>query len=130
MKLDKRILVSHRHNSLKWTASMCGSRGGDRGSGHPPPEKSQKIGLSSNTGPDPLKNHSYQASIQCWATIGPPAKRHLNGVLLVGRRWPAYSGSWIISLLIKLKKRIKVGPPLKNFLDTRMASYRIVLVYA
>ena len=35
---------------------MYGSRGGDRGSGHPPPEKSQKIGFLSNSGPDPLKN--------------------------------------------------------------------------
>ena len=24
-----------------------------------------------------------------WATIGQPAKRHLNGVSLVGRQWPA-----------------------------------------
>ena len=55
-------------------------------------------------GPDPvpLKNHSYygfleilvripwkvrnfQASIQYWAIIGPPAKRHLYGVSLVCR---------------------------------------------
>ena len=43
------------------------------------------IGILSNTGPDPLeKSQSYQVSIQCWATIGPPAKRHLNGVLLAG----------------------------------------------
>ena len=55
---------------------MCGSQGGDRGSG-PPSEKSQKIGFSSNTGPDPLKNRSYQASNQCWAIIGTPAKCHL-----------------------------------------------------
>ena len=25
------------------------------------------------------------ASIQCWTIIGPPAKRHLNGVSLAGR---------------------------------------------
>ena len=30
-----------------------------------------------------------------------PAKRHLNGVLLAGRWWPAYSGIWILSSLIK-----------------------------
>ena len=30
------------------------------------------------------------ASIQCRATIGPPAKRHLNGVSLAGRLWPAF----------------------------------------
>ena len=27
----------------------------------------------------------YQASIQCWAIIGAPAKHHLNGVSLVGQ---------------------------------------------
>ena len=27
--------------------------------------------------PDLLKIQSYQASIQCWAIIGMPAKRHL-----------------------------------------------------
>ena len=43
----------------------------------PPLDKSQKIGFSSNTGPDPLKNRNCQASIQCWAIIGTPAKRHL-----------------------------------------------------
>ena len=26
----------------------------------------------------PEKSHRYQASIQCWAIIGPPAKRHVN----------------------------------------------------
>ena len=30
---------------------------GGRESGPPPPEKSQKIGFLSSTGPDPLKNH-------------------------------------------------------------------------
>ena len=36
---------------------MCGSRGGDRWSGPPPPLKNQRnIGLS-NSGPDPLKKH-------------------------------------------------------------------------
>ena len=29
----------------------------------------------------PGKSQSYQARIQCWAIIGPPAKRHLNGYL-------------------------------------------------
>ena len=35
----------------------------------------------SNTGPEHLKT---QATIQYLATIGPPAKRHLNGVSLTG----------------------------------------------
>ena len=36
---------------------MRGSRGGTVGPDPPPPEKSQKVGFLSNTGPDPLKNH-------------------------------------------------------------------------
>ena len=35
--------------------NKCGSRGGNRGSGHPPPGKYKKLGCLSNTGPDPLK---------------------------------------------------------------------------
>ena len=49
---------------------------GDRVSGPPPPTKNHKnIGFSSNTGPDPLKNHCYRASIQCWAIIRTLAER-------------------------------------------------------
>ena len=54
--------------------------GGGRVSG-PHPEKSQNIRVSrkywSGT---PEKSQSYQASIQCWAIIDPPAKHHLNGI--------------------------------------------------
>ena len=39
--------------------------------------------LSSILSPEQLQ--SYQASIQFWAIIGTPAKRHLNGVSLAGR---------------------------------------------
>ena len=47
----------------------------------PGPLKNHKnIGFLSNSGPDPLK-----ISIQCWAIISTPAKRHLNGVSLEGR---------------------------------------------
>ena len=45
----------------------------------------------------PAKSQTYKASIQCWAIIGRPGKHHLNGVLLVGGWWPAYSGIWILS---------------------------------
>ena len=49
-------------------------RGGG-GKGVPtPPEKYQNIGFLDITGPDSLRN---QATIQCWAIIGPPVKRHL-----------------------------------------------------
>ena len=48
----------------------------------PPPLKNHKnIGFSSNTGPDLLRNRSYEASIQCWIIIGTPVKR----VSLAGR---------------------------------------------
>ena len=68
-------------------------------------ENHKNIGFFSNTGQDPLKNH--KATI-----IGTPAKRHLNGVLLVCQRCPAYSDILILSALIKLEKNVvKVGPP-------------------
>ena len=55
--------------------------GGEQG-GLDLPLKNNKIciGLSSNIGQDPLKNSSYQASIQCWAIIGTSAKRHLVAI--------------------------------------------------
>ena len=60
----------------------------------------------------------YKSSIQCWATIGPPAKRH------VAFRWQVVGGPLIVvfgsplSPLINLKKVVKVGPPPP--LDPRM----------
>ena len=49
---------------------------GDRVSGPPPPKKNHKnIGFSSNTGPDPLRNHCYRASIQCCAIVRTLAER-------------------------------------------------------
>ena len=85
-----------------------------RGSGHPtPPLKNHKnIGFLNNTAPDPLKSQSYQASIQCWAIISTPEKRHLNGVSLVGQCWTVYSGILILPFLINKKKVVKFGPPL------------------
>ena len=60
----------------------------------PPPLKNHKnIGFSSNTDPDPLKNYSYQASIQCCAIIGTPVKRHL-----IASRWRADDGPLIVVL--------------------------------
>ena len=44
---------------------------GDRGSG--PPEKSQIRFSKQYWSRSPEKSQSYQASIQCWAIIGPPA---------------------------------------------------------
>ena len=68
------------------TEVMCGSGGGDRGSG-PPLENHKNMGILSNTCPDPLKSQRYQSSIQCWAIFGPPVKRHLIDCL------PKLSGS-------------------------------------
>ena len=61
---------------------MCGSRGGGGGGGgggqgvQIPPEQSKNVGFSSKRGPNPLKNRSYQARIQCWDIISMPAKCH------------------------------------------------------
>ena len=60
----------------------------------------------------PLKNHSYQASIQCWAIIGTPAKRHLMAF-----RWRTDDGPLIVAFVWILsphrdKNVVKVGPPL------------------
>ena len=76
--------------------------GGRKGVQTPPPLKNHRnIGFLRNTGLDPLKSQRYLASIQCLASTarqqnGPPAKRHFNGVSLVGRWLPIYSGIWIL----------------------------------
>ena len=56
-----------------------------------PLKKHKNILFSSNTGPDPLKNRSYQASIQCWAIICTPAKRHFMAF-----RWRADDGMLLV----------------------------------
>ena len=64
------------------TACTDPEGGGDRGSGPSPPlENDKNIGFLSNTGPDPLKNHSYLARIQRRVNINTPAARW----------WPANS---------------------------------------
>ena len=69
---------------------------GERGSGIPP-EKSQP----SHTGPDPLKFTRLPSQQLMWAIIGPPAKRHFNGVSLAGRLLPAFGGFWSLAPLKK-----------------------------
>ena len=90
---------------------MRGSRGGDRGP-DPPPEKSQ----------------SYQASIQCCAIIGLPAKHQQNTIKMVFC-WRAIidngpSAIWILSSFLpssKTKKMLSELDPLwQYFLDPRM----------
>ena len=52
--------------------------GGGGGQGvRTPPEKSQKIGFLSNTGPDPLKNHKATKPA---FTVGPSSARQRNAI--------------------------------------------------
>ena len=99
---------------------------GTGGPAPPPPWKNHKsIRFSSNTGPDLLKIRSYQASIQCWAINGTPAKRHLMTF-----RWRADDGPLIVVVGCSLpsstknktkKKRLsKLDSLLQNFLGPRM----------
>ena len=89
---------------------------GGHGVRNPPPLKNHKnIGFLSNTGPVPLKN---QASIQCWSIISPPAKHHLNGILLAGRCWPTFSGILILSPSLSEEKNVRVGPPLAKLSES------------
>ena len=75
---------------------MRGSRGG-QGVRTPPPWKITKYRVSSQYWPgSPEKSQSYQPSIQCWASICPPPKRHFNSVLLADQWWPIYSDIWIL----------------------------------
>ena len=67
-----------------FSVSLTEPEGGGGGAGGPdrtpPPLKNHKyIGFLSNTGPDPLNNHSYPASIQFLAIIGTLEKRHFAG---------------------------------------------------
>ena len=91
------------------------------GTGSPDPAgKSQSYRVSQQylDSGSPRKSRSYQASIQFLVIIGPPAKRHLNGVLLAGRGWPTFSGIWIPS---STKKKLSELDSLwQNFLDPRM----------
>ena len=65
--------------------SICGSRGG--GGTPPPPEKIKSYRFSEQYWSGSLaKSQSYQASTQCWAIIGPPAKRHLTNKLRITRQ--------------------------------------------
>ena len=82
--------------------------GGSRGAtGGPDSLKNHKnIEFLSNTGPDPLKNDkATKPAFKSWANIGPPAKHHLNGVLLEGRLWPAVRAKFGCSLPSSTKKQ-------------------------
>ena len=101
-----------------------------------PPKNHKNIGFSSNTGPDPLKNCSYQASIQCWATIAilcryalraddgplivvlldPPAPNQKKKKKKRRRSWTPsnktfWIRTWIRVLVFHLEKRWTLGYP-------------------
>ena len=58
--------------------------------GSGPPKNHKNIGFLSNTGLE--KSQSHQSRIQCWAIIGPPAKRRFaGGPMMV--RFECYSDS-------------------------------------
>ena len=65
----------------------CADLEGGRGPDPPSLANYKSIGFLSNSGPDPLKTAKLpiQHSVLCWVIIGPPVKRHLNGVSLAGR---------------------------------------------
>ena len=57
-------------------SASCADPEGDMGS-RPPPEKSQKYRISSNTGPDPLKNHKATKPA---FNVGLSLARHQNAI--------------------------------------------------
>ena len=59
------------------------------------------------------KSQCYLASIHCPATIGLQVKRHLYGVLLVGRWWSAFS---VMLILV-----VRVGQPLTKLSGSALA---------
>ena len=84
-----------------------------------------RISKQCNWSGSPEISQSNQASIQYWAIIGPPAKRHSNGVSLAGRWWVDLCDIWILSLpltSLKKKKRCqrKFDTPWQNSLDLRI----------
>ena len=101
----------------------CADSEGVGGTGGPdPPENHKHIGFYSITGLDLLKITKLQSKHLMWAIIGLSAKRHFNGVSLVGRLLPAYGGFWSLAPLEKTKqtknKLIRVGPPLTKLSES------------
>ena len=121
-------ISSPREKFVTWYASAAfcffvfRMGGSTWGQGVRTPLKNLKkyIGFHSNTGRSgfPEIAQGYKSSIQCWAIIGTPAKRHLNGVSLAGRWWPSFSSIYMLSPFIKKKKKkkkkkiVRVGHPL------------------
>ena len=100
------VLSRTRGLNLGSSLPKCGF-GEGTGAQHPPLKNHKNIWYSSNTGLDPLKNHCYQASIQCLAIIGTPSKRHFMAFC-----WRADDGPLLVVLGSSIpssakKKKIK-----------------------
>ena len=84
-KLDETTLLAYTNNQdpyQSWPPVYARIQREEQGVRAPPPLKNHKNIRSLGS---PEKSQGYQASIQCWATISTPAKRHLNGVSLAGQ---------------------------------------------
>ena len=77
----------------------------------PPPLEKSKQYLTGS----PEKSQCYQASNQCRAIIGPPAKRHFNGVSL------AIGPLFVLHVFISSLSSFKLSDSIwQNYLDPRM----------
>ena len=97
------------------TTCMCGSRGGGGKRVRTPLKITKLFGFLSILVLIPCRTTSYQASIQCWATIVPPAKRHFKWRFAGGPMMAVLK--WYLDPLShhQLKKIVvKVGDPLNN----------------
>ena len=85
------------HNNCPHAWIQWGGGGGVGGPDPPPPpKKPQKYRVSQqHWSGSPEKSQS----LQYWAIIGPPAKRHLNVVSLAGRWWPTIE-CWLGSFVV------------------------------
>ena len=119
--------INDMTTSLTLFIHIGGSRGGTGVQTSPPLKNHKNIGLSSNTGPEPLIN---QDTIQCWAIISLPAKPNLNGILLASQWWPTFSGIWILSPSLSEEKEIdRVGIPLAKLSGSPYDSDEFSLTY-
>ena len=101
---DRQDIFLYNWNKNGYRFACADPEGGAGGPDSPPPplknKKRYRLSKQYWAG-SPEKSQSYKASIQCWAAIGPPAKRHLNGVSLAGRWCPTFSAIWILFPFIK-----------------------------
>ena len=80
------------HSAQTLRVCMGGSRGGGQEVRTPALKNNKNIGFPSNISPDPLKSKNVQASLQWWAVIGTPAKRHF-----IAFHWRADDGPLLVA---------------------------------